>query len=101
MGDKIYGSRNPLDHFFQGKPYNLVKENSGYKLLVNLPFAHKGTVDLHKISDELILRVGAYKRHILLPKHVAAAPSVKAELEGQHLSIAFEGVKHGKEKRKG
>ena len=101
LGDKIYGSRNPLDHFFQGKPYNLVKENSGYKLLVNLPFAHKGTVDLHKISDELILRVGAYKRHILLPKHVAAAPTVKAKLEGQHLSIAFEGVKHGKEKRKG
>jgi arsenite-transporting ATPase len=101
LGDKIYGNRNPLDRFFREKPYNLVKENSGYKLLVNLPFAHKGTVDLHKISDELILRVGAYKRHILLPKHVAAAPTVKAKLEGQHLSIAFEGVEHGKEKRKG
>ena len=47
------------------------------------------------VSEELVIRVGSFKRHILLPRQVAASQSIKARLEGQDLSIIFKGEDHG------
>ena len=44
--------------------------------------------------DELIIRIGSFKRHILLSKQVTAFDAVKARVEGQHLNIIFEGGRH-------
>ncbi|NNG07304.1 MAG: ArsA family ATPase, partial [Desulfobacteraceae bacterium] len=93
---QIYGKRNPLERFFEGEPYSLTKENGEYQLTMKLPFIRKGDVELNKVSDELIVRVGSFKRHLLLPRHVAAAKEVKARLEGEYLYIHFKGEDHGK-----
>jgi arsenite-transporting ATPase len=98
FSDQIYGDRNPLEHFFKGEPYNLIKENGGYQLIIKLPFIMKNEVKLNKISDELIIRAGSFKRHLLLPGQIAATKSVKATLKGQHLFIHFKGDDHGQEK---
>ncbi|MBU1903073.1 MAG: TRC40/GET3/ArsA family transport-energizing ATPase [Proteobacteria bacterium] len=90
LADEIYGDRNPLDRFFDGKPYSLIKANGKYQLRVKVPFIEKKDVELNKISDELIVRVGSFKRHILLPRQVAASKSVRAKLDGEYLSIHFE-----------
>jgi len=90
LADQIYKERNPLERFFDGEPYSFVKVNGKYQLRVKLPFIGKGDVDLNKISDELIIRVGSFKRHIMLPRQVAASNSVKAKLDGEYLSVHFE-----------
>ncbi|MBC8418201.1 MAG: ArsA family ATPase [Desulfobacterales bacterium] len=90
LADEIYGDRNPLDRFFDGKPYSLIKANGKYQLRVKVPFIEKKDVELSKISDELIVRVGSFKRHILLPRQVAASKSVRAKLDGEYLSVHFE-----------
>jgi len=90
LADQIYRDKNPLERFFDGEPYSFVKENGKYQLRVKLPFIGKGDVDLNKISDELIIRVGSFKRHVMLPRQVAASNSVKAKLEGEYLSVHFE-----------
>ena len=90
LGDQIYGARNPLDRFFKGKPYELTKVNGKYQLKMKLPFIEKRDVALHKINDELIVRIGGFKRHIMLPRQVAALDSLKATLEGQYLWIDFD-----------
>ncbi len=59
----------------------------------------KKDVELNKASDELIVRIGGFKRHILLPRQVAALNSVKAKLDGRYLEIFFKGDAHGKEKK--
>ena len=89
LADQIYKERNPLDRFFDGEPYSFIKANGKYQLRVKLPFIGKGDVDLNKISDELIIRVGSFKRHIMLPRQVAASNSVKAKLDGEYLSVHF------------
>lgn len=99
LADQIYGGRNPLDRFFKGEPYVFSKENGKYRLRMQLPFIMKGDVELNKLSDELIVRVGSFKRHVLLPRQVAASKSVKAKLEGEYLSISFEGDDHGQGKK--
>jgi len=96
FADQIYGEKNPLERFFHGEPYSLIKENGEYLLRMRLPFIMKQDVELNKVADELIVRVGSFKRHLLLPRHVAASKEVKARLEGEHLCIHFKGEDHGK-----
>ena len=90
LADQIYRDRNPLERFFDGEPYSFAKVNGKYQLRIKLPFIGKGDVELNKISDELIIRVGSFKRHVLLPRQVAASNSVKAKLDGEHLSVHFD-----------
>lgn len=98
LASEIYGDTNPMDRFFAGEPYELSKNDGAYELRMKLPFASRQNVELSKVSDELIIRVGGFKRHLLLPRQVAASPSVKAKLEGKHLTIFFKGEDHGQEK---
>ncbi len=95
LADQIYSERNPLDLFFEGEPYNLSKINGEYRLMIKLPFLSKEDVEINKLSDELIVRVGSFKKHLMLPRQVAASESVKAKMEGQHLCIYFKGGNHG------
>jgi len=95
LSHEIYAERNPLDRFFRGEPYHLLKEDNHYRLEIRLPFVAKSDVELNKVSEELVVRVGSFKRHILLPRQVAASQSIKARLEGQDLSIIFKGEDHG------
>jgi arsenite-transporting ATPase len=95
LASEIYGEKNPTDIFFRGEPYNLVKEDGQYRLMIKLPFIVKENVELNKLSEELIIKAGSFKRHVLLPRQVAASKSVKAKLEGEYLSIYFKGEDHG------
>lgn len=98
FAEQIYGEKNPLDRFFEGEPYSLIKEDGQYRLMIKLPFLAKKDVDLHKRYDELIVRIGSFRRHLLLPRQVAASKSVRASLEGEYLLIYFKGEDH-EEKR--
>ncbi len=95
LSHEIYAGKNPLDRFFQGEPYHLLKEDGHYRLEIRLPFAAKSDVELNKVSEELVIRVGSFKRHILLPRQMAVSQSITASLEGQDLSIIFKGEDHG------
>jgi arsenite-transporting ATPase len=65
---------------------------------MKLPFIAKGDVEINKLSDELIISVGGFKKNMMLPRQVASSKSVKAKLEGKHLSIIFKGEDHGQKK---
>ncbi|MBU2499434.1 MAG: TRC40/GET3/ArsA family transport-energizing ATPase [Proteobacteria bacterium] len=101
LADKIYGDKNPLARFFEGEPYDLIKEDGQYRLRIKVPFVARENIELNKVSDELVVRVGSFKQHVLLPRHVAASKSVRARLEGEHLYVYFGGDDHGKEKNRG
>jgi arsenite/tail-anchored protein-transporting ATPase len=92
LGDQLYAGRDPLDRFYADEPYRLSKTNGTYELRLKVPFIAREDINLNTLPEELILRIGTYKRHIPLPRPVAAAKSVKARLEGDTLNITFEGV---------
>lgn len=91
FGDDIYGNKNPCDHFFREEPYNLFKENGCYKLNLRLPFIAKNDVELNKTADELIVRMGSFKKHILLPRKVAMMEEISASRDGEYLQVTFQG----------
>ncbi len=98
MAQQLYGQTNPLQRFYKEEPYQLVKENGNYHLKLKLPFLLKKDVELNKHADELIVRIGGFKRNILLPRQVASKEQVNARLDGQVLDICFEGVEDGSQK---
>ncbi|MDY7037048.1 MAG: TRC40/GET3/ArsA family transport-energizing ATPase [Thermodesulfobacteriota bacterium] len=95
LADQVYKGMSPTERFFEGEPYNLIKENGEYRLVMKLPFIMKKELELNKSSDELIVRVGGFKRHLLLPRQVAACKTVTAVLEDRNLFIHFKGDDHG------
>ncbi|MEJ2728760.1 MAG: hypothetical protein P8185_09645 [Deltaproteobacteria bacterium] len=99
MAKEIYGPKDPLQRFYKEAPYQLFKDNHNYHLKLKLPFLSKKDVELNKYSDELIVRIGGFKRNILLPRQVASMEQVTAKLDGQVLDICFEGAEHGSQKR--
>jgi arsenite/tail-anchored protein-transporting ATPase len=91
MAHQIYGGKNPLDRFYGEEPFHLFKKDGLYQLRLKLPFIAREDIQLNTLPEELIIRIGTYKRHIPLPRPVAAAKKVKAKLEGQTLNIFFQG----------
>ena len=98
LADLIYKDSNPLQRFYKGEPYRLIKQNGIYSLQLKLPFISKKDVELNKVHEELVIRIGAFKRHIMLPRQVASLNAVKAKMEGEYLNILFKGDANGGEK---
>jgi arsenite-transporting ATPase len=102
LGDALYAGRDPLDRFYTDEPYRLIKTDGAYQLRLKVPFLTRQDIDLTTLPEELVIRIGTYQRHLPLPRPVAAAGPVKARLEGQTLTIHFEGAEHApRQKRAG
>lgn len=69
------------------KPYSFAKVNGVYEIRVLLPFATKGEVGLFKKGDELVVEIGTLRRHIGLPRSMAALLPARARLENTVLTV--------------
>ncbi|HKD85232.1 MAG TPA: ArsA family ATPase [Terriglobales bacterium] len=69
------------------KPYTFGKEDGRYEIRVLLPFATKGEVELFKKGDELVVQIGSFRRHIGLPRSMAALSPSRARLESKVLTV--------------
>ncbi|RMG86563.1 MAG: ArsA family ATPase, partial [Chloroflexi bacterium] len=58
-------------------------------LRVPLPFADKRDLDLYRSRDELTLRVGPYRRNIVLPYALWDMEIADARFENAMLNIRF------------
>jgi arsenite-transporting ATPase len=69
------------------KPYTFGKDNGFYEIRILLPFATKGEVELFKKGDELVVQIGTFRRHIGLPRSMAALLPSRARLENEVLRV--------------
>jgi len=94
----LYGDRDPAEVYYAECPYQVKKVDGRYTLRIKLPFVESDEVQLYKRTDELIVRVGGYKRHVLLPPRLAHHQPEKAKLQAGSLVITFRG-EDAKEKK--
>ena len=97
LGADIYGEHDPTQHFYHDQPYEFQQRNGQFIIRIKLPFISKETIELNRLPEEVVVRVGEFKKHILLPRHVSAYKDVKAKMDGSYLDIIFGGKKDGKE----
>jgi arsenite-transporting ATPase len=89
LGDALYSDRDPASKLFDGKPHRIEQGAEGYQLLVPLPFANKQDLDIYRSRDELTLRVGPYRRNIVLPQTLWNLEIADARFENATLHIQF------------
>ena len=98
LAKTLYGSRDPLGVHYHEAPYKFAKVNGTYQVRLKLPFADSEDVDLYQRFDELIVRVGSYKRHVALPQRLANRAPSSARIHGSELVINFgKGMKDGQQ----
>ncbi len=90
LADALYGERNPAEMFAREQTHRIESDgNGGYWLTVPLPFAERGDLDLFRSADELTLRVGPYRRNIVLPYALWNLKTGTARFEDAKLRVHF------------
>lgn len=95
MGEDIYGTKDPTDIFYSEMPIKISKEDGRYELNLHLPFTDKEKVELYHRGDELVLKVGWYKRNISLPRALIDKKPIEAKYHQDILKIKFKGEENG------
>jgi arsenite/tail-anchored protein-transporting ATPase len=89
MGTEVYGDLPVTDVLFRDDPIRVRKRGTGYVLTMKLPFVSREDMDIHRRGDELFVRVGSYKRNLILPAMLQRLDVRGANFVGEHLEIAF------------
>jgi arsenite-transporting ATPase len=90
LGNALYTDRSPAQQMFEGKTHHIETLGKNYyRLVVPLPFARKDDMDIYRSRDELTLRVGPYRRNIVLPYALWDLEIADAKFEESALCIRF------------
>ncbi len=91
MGEALYGAQDPTGVFYAGHSQEVRKNNGVYQLRIPLPFVEKSDIKLTRsMHDELIVRIGNWKRNIALPRVLAGLPVQGARYEEKDLVVYFQ-----------
>ncbi len=102
LGEHIYRGRDPSDIFYEHNPFIFVNQDDKHVIKLHLPFVKKDEVDLIKIGEELVIRIGNFKKNIILPRTFVGLEPKKAKLENEYLAVEFGGnhEQQGRESKK-
>ena len=89
IAKRIYNTEDPTRFFFSEKPISIKKVKGGFDMFLKLPFVKKSDLDLLQNGEELYIRVGNYKRTILVPHSLLNYAIEDAKFEEEKLRISF------------
>ncbi len=97
MSDAVFGlnpvrggAGDPTLRLYDGKPQEVFQRDGYYVLSIALPLVERSDVNLHRsVFDELVVRIGNWKRNISLPSGLARLDVSAAKYEDDRLNIYF------------
>jgi arsenite-transporting ATPase len=90
LGSELFEQSDPAAVLFEELTQELVTTNGTAQLRLAIPFAEKADIALKKIGMEVVVRVGAQKRTIMLPQALASYRPAGARFEDGALNVTFE-----------
>jgi arsenite-transporting ATPase len=90
LGDALFADRDAAAVLHASLAQELEVDGRRARLRLALPFAEKGDVSLKKIGLELVVRVDAQKRTVVLPSSLASYAPSSASFEDGELVVRFE-----------
>lgn len=91
-----YGERDPAAVLVREPPYEVSKlAERAYQLAVRLPFIAKEQIQLARSGQDLGIRVGPFRRSLVLPRALASLATAGAHFKDGRLLIRFEGAADG------
>ena len=95
MGAQMHATHEPADRLIDYKPYEIAEVAGGFEFRIPAPFLEKSDASLIRRGDELVIRMGAARRNIMLPRILARMTHSGARLEDGQLRVRFEARKSG------
>ncbi len=89
MGDEVYGDGDVTRVLYRDDPIRVRKARGGYVLAMHLPFAERTEMDIHRRGEDLYVRVGSYKRNLVLPHTLQRLEVLEANFVEDRLEIQF------------
>jgi arsenite/tail-anchored protein-transporting ATPase len=86
----LYGEDDPAAARHTAEPLKVTRSRGRLVLTVQLPFADRDDLDLGRHGDELLIRVGPYRRALMLPDSLRKRQVEGATLRGGTLRVTFE-----------
>ena len=91
FGAALYGEHDPRSTMSAGHPLRVRRRGELRILEIELPFADKDEVELGRRDDELLVRVGPYRRAVMLPDSLRRRSIDDATLRSGKLVVTFGG----------
>jgi arsenite-transporting ATPase len=89
FGDALYGELDAATALHDGAPLRVVADGDLLRLELELPFAARDDLEVARHHDELLVRVGPYRRSVLLPDSLRRRRVADARLVGGMLTVGF------------
>ena len=90
VASELFGDTDPTDRLSVAQPLSVEDTPDGdVALVVTIPFAEKGEVEVLRHDDEVFLTVGPYRRSILLPDSLKRRVIKGAKLAEGKLRVVF------------
>lgn len=84
----LYGDEDPTARFGRSEPMR-VPDGPALVLEIGLPFTRSDDVELSRRGDELLVRVGPYRRAVRLPDSLRHRPVAEARVDDGQLAVSF------------
>jgi arsenite-transporting ATPase len=89
LAEVLYGDTDPADVLHTGCPLRVETRDGQPILSIELPFADRDDLDLGRKDGELLVRVGAHRRAVVLPDSLRRRPVRGATMVGDRLEVTF------------
>lgn len=87
LGTQLYANDSPLPNPPPPSPITMTDPPDA-ALMLDLPGVPREALGLTLSGDELIVRIGPYRRHLLLPEGLRGMTAIKAARQGEKLVIS-------------
>ncbi|RRR69982.1 MAG: chromosome partitioning protein [Candidatus Viridilinea halotolerans] len=87
LGTQLYGQASPLPNPPPPPPITM-RPPPDAAIMLDLPGVPREALGLTLSGDELIVRIGPYRRHLLLPEGLRGMTAIRAARQGEQLVIS-------------
>jgi arsenite-transporting ATPase len=89
LGAEVYGDQDASAILHRDQPIRVRKRGPYYVLSMRLPFVQRDSLDIYRKGDELYVRVGSYKRSLVLPHALQRLDVRQARFVDDGLEVRF------------
>jgi arsenite-transporting ATPase len=89
LAAELYGDRPPAARLHAEQPLRFDRVDGRRAIILDLPFAEKGQLDVGRRGSELLITLGPYRRVMTLPDSLVDRPVREAKLRDGTLIVVF------------
>jgi len=89
FGEHLWRDQDPAESLYDGEPLRVERDGDGFLLTLELPFADREDLEVGRREDELLVRIGPYRRALVLPDSLRRRPVAEATMRDGRLVVRF------------